>query len=281
MAAPTSASLPPSSRRLEAANQAQTAQLRAVTLAALLSLWRALGSWRDTDVARFVRLASPTLLAAQERMAALTAAYLSRQVALLGGTPLRQAPAPVGLVRAGVRGVPLSEELERPFHDVWSALHDGQALTEAVQAGADRLSSLASTDLQLAKTHSAREVLANEHRVVGYRRVLEGAHSCGLCVVASTQRYHKADLMPIHPGCDCSVAPIIGDEDPGRVLDEQRVVAAHDAIRERFGDTTASARRSGQVPDYRDVLVIHQHGEIGPVLARRGDAFTGPAELHT
>jgi len=27
------------------------------------------------------------------------------------------------------------------------------------------------------------------------------------------------------------------------------------------------------------VLVEHVHGEIGPVLARRGDHFTGPDEI--
>jgi hypothetical protein len=274
------ASSQPASSRLEAANQAQSAQLRAAMLAALLGLWRSLGSWRETDIERFVRLATPILLGAQTRMTALTAAYLSRQVAAITGNPLRQAPAPTRLTGEVLRGVPLADEYARPFHDVWTALHDGKPLNDAVQAGADRLTSLATTDLQLAKTHSARAVLAGEEHVVGYRRVLEGAHSCGLCIVASTQRYHKADLMPIHPGCDCSVAPIIGTHDPGRTIDEQRLADAHQAIAERFAGHDSGARGTGAIPDYRRVLVVHEHGEIGPVLGVRGQKFTSPTDLH-
>lgn len=265
---------------LTEANQQQSAQLRTTLLAALAGLWVRLGSWRETDVDRFVRLAGPFVQAAQQRMVALTAAYLSRQVAALTGEPLRHAPAPVGMLSEPLRGVPLAEEYARPFHDVWTALHDGKPLTEAVQTGRDRLENLAATDLQLAKTHSARQVMSGDRRIVGYRRVLEGAYSCGLCVVASTQRYHKADLMPIHPGCDCSVAPIVGDKDPGLVIDEQRLAGAHQAIADRFGKAEAGARAAGTVPNYRDVLVTHEHGEIGPVLAVRSQHWTGPSDLH-
>lgn len=31
--------------------------------------------------------------------------------------------------------------------------------------------------------------------------------------------------------------------------------------------------------DYSDVLVVHEHGEIGPVLGFRGDHFTGPSDI--
>jgi hypothetical protein len=270
------ASPQPASSRLEAANQAQSAQLRLAMVGALLTLWRGLGSWRETDIERFVRLAMPVLRASQQRMTALTAAYLSRQVALLLREPVKLAAVAPPL---NVRGIPLLEEYGRPFHDVWSALHDGKPLTEALQVGERRLESLATTDLQLAKTHTSRQILASNDNVVGYRRVLEGPHSCGLCVLASTQRYHAGDLMPIHPGCDCSVAPIIGSHDPGRVIDADRLAAAHQAIAERFGATSAAGAGSGSLPDYRDLLVVHHHGEIGPVLAVRGQAFTGPAAM--
>ena len=280
------ASRQPAVSSLAAANQQQTAQLRAQLLAALAGIWLRLGSWRETDIERFVRLAVPLVQGAQTRMSALTAAYLSRQVALTTGEPLRHAPAPTAVVREPLRGVPLAEEYARPFHDVWTALHDQKPLPEAVQAGQNRLTNLAATDLQLAKTHSARAVMDREPRIAGYRRVLEGPHSCGLCIVASTQRYHKADLMPIHPGCDCSVWPIVGDSDPGLVINEQHLGDVHQAIADTFGRNSAAARdipgafRDGKPIQYSDVLVTHHHGEIGPVLAVRGNAWTGPSDLH-
>jgi hypothetical protein len=130
----------------------------------------------------------------------------------------------------------------------------------------------AATDLQLAKTHSSRFVLGGKDHVVGYRRVLEGRKSCGLCIVASTQRYHKDDLMPIHGHCDCGVEPIFGDADPGQVVDTSTLEGVHAAIEERFGVSD----RSGRDPvDFRQVLVTHEHGELGPVLAVKGQQFTG------
>jgi len=274
----TSRSRLPAADALAAANQAQSAQLRAALLAALATLWRGLGSWHGSDVDRFLRLARPVLLGAQQRMTALTAAYLTRQVALLTGMPHQ--PAGIPTPAAGdLRGLPLDEEYTRPFRTVWTELAAGTDLPAAVDRGQQRLENLAATDLQLAKTYASRELLRDNKRVIGYRRVLEGAQSCGLCIVASTQRYHKADLMPIHPGCDCSIAPIVGTADPGHVLDEQRLDDVHAAIADRFGKSTADARGGTRVPDYRKVLVVHQHGEIGPVLTVRGQRFTGPSNL--
>jgi hypothetical protein len=34
-----------------------------------------------------------------------------------------------------------------------------------------------------------------------------------------------------------------------------------------------SARDARQV-DYRKILVVHEHGELGPILAKRGNNFT-------
>jgi hypothetical protein len=56
-------------------------------------------------------------------------------------------------------------------------------------------------------------------RLVGYRRVLTG-RSCMFCAAAATKRYRKRDLMPLHARCDCSVAPIFPDSDPGDLLNE-------------------------------------------------------------
>jgi hypothetical protein len=257
--------------RLIGANQAAVKQVRARVEAFLRATWTNLGSWRDADVQRWVGQAVPVVLGAQRQVASLTDAYLAQ---LLGvgptGVPFAQ------VTGAAVRGVDPAEVYQRPGKTVWGELSNGAALLDAVARGADRAVSIAMTDLQLTKTHSARYVLDRHDGVVGYRRVLTGSHSCGLCAVASTQRYHKRDLMPIHPACDCAVAPIIGSEDPGQVIDEQRLQATHDAIQERFGISDRGAR---DPIDYRHALVINHHGEIGPVLGVRGQHFTGPGDI--
>jgi hypothetical protein len=172
-------------------------------------------------------------------------------------------------------------------------------LTEAVAAGERRAQTLALTDVELAVTHTVRERLAAEPRIKYYRRVLTGAESCGLCVIASTQRYRKRDLLPIHPNCDCVVAPILGDEDPGQIINSTRISDdalptgetrsgvpvydddglidadllsrdVHDAIRREFGDVAFDARGI----DYRKILLVEQHGELGPVLTVARHKFT-------
>lgn len=251
-------------------------RIRDQVVAAVLGVFDRLGSWRDADIERFTAVVVPVILGAQRQMASLTDAYIAAVLSdMLGATvrPVGGEP-PVGSVVRG--GTEPAEVYARPIRTVWRTLADGQDVPAALKAGRLRLWQLTTTDLQLAKTHAAARSMAADGRVAGYRRVLKGSRSCGLCVVASTQRYHKARLMPIHPGCDCGVVPIVGGTDPGHVLNESRLENVHDAIQQRFGVSDRSAR----VPDYRDVLVTHEHGELGPVLARKGDAFTGPDDLH-
>jgi hypothetical protein len=176
---------------------------------------------------------------------------------------------------------------------------DRKPLTAAVGDGERRVRSLALTDVELAVTHTARERLKDEPEVRFYRRVLTGAESCGLCIIASTQRYRKRDLLPIHPNCDCVVAPILGDQDPGRSINSTRVSdeasptgetadgvpiygpddvldtefltrEVHDAIRETFGEVAFDARQI----DYRKILLVERHGELGPVLTVERHKFT-------
>lgn len=172
-------------------------------------------------------------------------------------------------------------------------------LTEAVKRGLNRAEQSTLTDIELAVTHAARDRLADEPRVKFFRRVLTGAESCGLCVIASTQRYHKKNLLPIHNNCDCVISPIYGDKDPGRIINSKRVSDeatqsgetlsgvpifeddqllntdlltddVHKAILEEFGEMAFDGRRL----DYRKVLLVQEHGELGPVLTVARHKFT-------
>lgn len=267
---------------LIAANARATYALRQRTLALLNALWRGLGTWHKPDVDRFAPQAAGIVAQAQLQMSHLTAAFLQAYGDRLGDHIAAQSLTdPTAL-----RKVDPLEEYARPFVNVWTALGNGKSLPDAVQVGQERLDSLAATDVQLAKTHTAQKALSRDARIVGYRRVLEGPYSCGLCIVASTQRYHQAELMPVHPGCDCDVVPIYGDHDPGRLLNAGTLADVHDAVRQRFGVDSTAAREipgiyngKGDPTLYRDVIITHHHGEIGPVLGVRGQDFTGPSDL--
>jgi hypothetical protein len=134
-------------------------------------------------------------------------------------------------------------------------------LTDAIARGERRAKLIGLTDLELAVTHTVRERLAEEPRYRYYRRVLTGAENCGLCVVASTQRYRKGDLMPIHPNCDCVVEPL--PDDAPHVIDRDLLESAHQAIAETFGKAAIDARSI----DYRKIITVQNHAEMGPLLA--------------
>ena len=277
------------------------ARLRTGMLAALLALWGDLSSWRDEDAQEFAEQAAPVVVGSQEAMATLTDAYLAMLLGDMLGALLQVAGV---TLPDNLRGVPPEQVYQRPFVDIWRALADDVPLPEAVRRGGHRMQNLATTDLQLAKTHAVRQALAARPQVVGYRRVLTGSENCGLCVIASTQRYHRAELLPIHPGCDCAVAPLLGDQDPGQVINAAKLTKGatatgatktgvrvfagadvvdagelldplHQAVQERFG----ASDRGGRQIDYRKVITVHEHGEIGPVLSVKGQAFTGPDDI--
>ncbi|WP_406202604.1 hypothetical protein OG331_31800 [Streptomyces sp. NBC_01017] len=248
-----------------------TGRLRERLLAFVLGAFESLGNYRDADAAGFVEQVLPVVLGAQQQIGALTDAYLATMVAdMFGG-----AAAPAGVKLADdLRGVPAAEVYARPFATVWTALGEGRDMTEAVGLGRNRLRSVTDTDLQLARTHAARQSMRRS-RAKFYRRRLSGSKNCALCVLASTQRYRVEKLMPIHPGCHCKPVPIPGDRDPGQIIDERLLEDAHDAIARTVGQSD----RGGRAPDYREIIITREHGEIGPLLAVRRHEFTGPKDV--
>lgn len=284
---------------LIAAYVAATVALRA-RVKLMTDAWFGAEGYRTQGAEAFINAMVPTLDIAQQTMADLTSAYLTQQIVTLGGGTTAAVGIPSSLVTgSAIRGVDPAEVLRRPYEQLWTALSQGKSLDQAVQIGRVRAESISMTNLQLAKTAAGREVMRGDSRVVGYRRVLTGLHSCGLCIIASSQRYHKADLMPIHPSCDCAIAPIIGTHDPGRSINSATLTQGalmsgktesgvpvyghdgtielgdlvgpvHDAIQERFGQHASDARTI----DYRKVLITHEHGEYGPTLAVASHSFT-------
>lgn len=240
--------------------------------------------WLDFDLSNAVEVEQAVPLiagrveAASMRVAASTDMYLSSTIAVATGTTPRVLGVSIEDVATfALRGISSSVMYRRPMNAVFASLAAGVGVESARALGMERMRKIAATNIQLAKTHTARSRMRKEDGIAGYRRVLNGPKNCGLCIVASTQRYHVGDLQPIHPGCDCTVAPIIGDRDPGQVIDPGRLENAHGALEATFGKSDSGARQFASIDDeiiwYRDVLVVNQHGEIGPVLGVRGHSW--------
>ncbi|MFB7919217.1 hypothetical protein [Streptomyces sp. NPDC056061] len=246
------------------------------TLGRVTRTWTGLGSWRDTDVRRFERTALPVLLAGQRQVASLTASYLEQLYREVDGRARRVDLDLDTVTGRALRDVDPAEVYRRPFKEVWAALGDDVSLDEALNRGAYRLETIAKTDLQLARTHTVREVGEQMPHFTYTVRELQGEYDCALCMIASTQRYLKRDLAPIHPGCDCLVKLVTADEDPGQVIDEEKLERIHDAVEEALGKSD----RGGRAVDYRKIIVANDHGEMGPVLGFAGQRFTGPDDIN-
>lgn len=255
------------------------------------NVFRQLGSWRDDDVERFIGLVGPQIDAIKLQAAQLQAAYY-QEVAKANGeafTPVvvRSSDLTEQVLRNGAER---TEVYRRPFVEAYTALAGNELLRTAVERGATRVSSIAETDVQLASREAGLRQRQNNTNIVGYRRVLTGSENCALCAIASTQRYRRNNLKPIHPGCDCGEEPIYGDFDPGQVIDPTGLDSIHEALQTQLGVSDAQARDaqigkfvqyedSQRLADFTEIIVTREHGEYGPTLAWRDQKFTGPSDL--
>lgn len=223
-------------------------------------MWASMPDYRDEAVETMARALAPRVLAGQLQTAELTRAYLIGCASELGLTVT--APAIDREAVIGMRGVDPLKVYQRPGMTTWTALSRGKTLEQAVSAGGLRLTQLIGGDLQNAKRVQSRDTM----RATGgryYRRILTGRENCALCVIASTQRYHVENLLPIHPGCDCNVGPLPAGMAVDQVIDAETLEAAHKAVEARTG----ASDRGGRLPEYKDIILTTEHGEYGPVIS--------------
>ncbi|WP_123955424.1 hypothetical protein [Frondihabitans sp. 762G35] len=248
-------------------------------LAYVLGMFLSLDAYRDADAARFTTAVVPRMEAGQLRAAQLTDAYMARSAAgLLGGSIVRGLIVDVSFM--ALRHVAGELVMRRPFTAMYTELANGGTMTDAVEAAKHRLTSIVYTNQQLAKTHSATNALERSG-VPGFERFLTGRENCSLCVVASTQRYHSGQLLPIHPGCDCGVRPILSLKDE-QVIHPDRLAAIHAAVDDHTGVSDPGAREIDRLnprSDYLDLIATRTHGEIGPVLTWRDQHFTSLSQI--
>lgn len=239
---------------------------RQLTMRSALSSWDALGYYDGPAVEAWAARVAPLVDGASAQIGALTDAYVG---AVLGESPLG-VPSEL-LSSTALRDVDAEALLRRGGETVWTGISDGQPPDSAISAGRARIVEMIGTNLQLSHTHSARYLLGAK-RTTGYQRVPRGSKSCALCLLASTQRYHSDTLMPIHPGCHCAVLPFDGPA-YGHVIDPDKRDAVYDALEAQTGSRALTSEQ------YKQHVVVHNHGEIGPVLYRSDSYFTGPHAL--
>lgn len=248
--------------RLTEAYDSQVHAIRQQITAFGQAYWDSLPHYRASAVEDMIEAITPRVTAGQLRIADLTRAYLAQCARELGWKVVLPS-IDQGEIR-GARGVDPRVVYRRPAVDVYTALAAGKPLPQAAAEGRLRLTQLIGGDMQLAKVHASRQSMRG-YPAEGqfYRRVLTGRENCALCVVASTQRYYRGDLLPIHPGCDCDVQPLPPGLAVNQVIDEDLLEQVHQITADRLGVSD----RGGRTPDYRKLLTVSEHGEYGPTLS--------------
>lgn len=170
--------------------------------------WDRLGSWDEVDIERFARRVDPVFTAARQATVNASAGYYS----------LATETAPVLVPDVAIA---VQANLRAPFTAYWHGLAEGRPWDEALAAGRSRATSTA-VDYVASTSRRTASFVAGDG-IVGWRRVLT-ANSCAWCATVSTQRYRSAESADFgHDHCDCIVAPIYGDADPGQVINQVRV----------------------------------------------------------
>jgi hypothetical protein len=226
---------------------------------------------------RFTGLVVPLVDGTVAQVGTLAEAYLTVLDGSEGFTPPRQPPVPP-TIRGGT---PTVDVYHRAVVQARVAIANGRSFTEAMRQARNRATSTAQTDVMLANRQALDNSTRSRPWITGYRRVLTG-RSCVFCATASTQRYKRANLAPLHPVCDCDIAPIYGTADPGQILNRPML----DRLKARgpeywkdagFVDTDGNPVPPDLVPDRK--VEVYEHGELGPTLADSAHAHTGIGDL--
>lgn len=180
--------------------------------------------------------------------------------------------------------------------DVYGRVADGARYDQVVQGMEEpkarqralvRISAAAHTDMTLA-VRAQYEAALKQGRTVradAWRRILRPELSqsgpCGLCVVAADRVYSTGDLLPLHDRCVCEVLPIMGDLDPGLLLNDDDLKRLYAAAGEAIGvdraETGGGKRQGGALKKIR--VALTEHGELGPVLTRADHNFRGMQQV--
>jgi len=221
--------------------------------------WRRLPDLRDERIPGFLAATLPVVKAGQGRAVALTSAYLSKKLGV----------APVGLdveslVGANARGgVDPAEVYRRPFITARAAIFS-IGIAAATEKGLSRLMATADMDVALSG-RDANLAFAGQSgdQIIGWTRVADGG-CCDFCQSIDGATTGPDEPQPLHNRCGCTADPITHSSSPGfSGFGLGSILAAGVVIGEGIA-----------------AVMIHEHGELGPVIGAAGDNFAGPDDLN-
>lgn len=249
-------------------------------LRALLQIWLPFLWWGRPDMVNAAAAASAAQVdVATRRARRLSRTFMLRQFDLMGvdtdalppiedvyprsETPIVEVyKRPARQLEHLIREKRRQQELEERQPEPWP-----ETVTDVEwRVFEERLTSLVEDDMAATARDEANKVMRATPEIIGYRRVIHPEFSktgtCGLCVVASSRFYTKAELMPLHDKCKCTISPLTKTMDLGLRLNDDDLAKIYEAA----GSTYAE--------DLKKITVqIREHGELGPILTRKGDAF--------
>jgi len=237
--------------------------------AAATAAWLTFEDWYDpTAVMDLAGEAAELSMAGRDLIAGLAGEYVDQVLFLLSSSTLGGNRREAGLPPVR-NGADMRLVHARPAEAFRRAIATGADEDTARQAAVRRASGLVVSDLVLTERNAQQTRMATRG-VVGYRRVirpeLSRTGTCGLCIAASDRIYKVGTLMPIHPPwCKCKMMPVVGDDDPGRSLNEADLKRLYEGA----GSTAAADLK-------RTRYTVDEHGELGPLLTKRGQRFRGP-----
>jgi hypothetical protein len=157
-------------------------------------------------------------------------------------------------------GADMDDVYQRGVITARRMLGEGAQWSAAMAAGRARTIQAARADIALANRTALTAV--NESvgsAVTRWVRVPDG-ESCGFCAEAAGWTYSDPEQSPLHPGCGCTLEPVLEGE--SSQLSVPRTSVDEDNASE------AAAVEDGEA-DY----TIHDHGELGAVAYPAGQSF--------
>jgi hypothetical protein len=240
----------------------------------LLALWISFTAYYEGDaVQQFAERVARLVTTAQRMAGRITEQHLRQQVRLMGSELARSLPTTpiLDLPEALRYGADAVEVYQRPIRQVRYLESVEEVPREtAVETARQRLEKAALADLQLARSVTAQQVLYRFPQASGWRRIIhpELGSVCGLCIAAADRVYQRLNRMDIHPGCKCTILPIVGSLDPGGQLNAEDLRRLYEAAGSTDSRKLAAVR-----------IATFDHGELGPILKPDGTEIKSQREV--
>jgi hypothetical protein len=183
-------------------------------------------------------------------------------------------------------GRPLTRALTTPLLLVTTALRQGRLPEDALQLGRARATRIVAAESLGAPRRALGDLLREEDRVTGWRRV-PSRNACGACLaLASGEARSKADLPETHGCCRCTAEPVVRGvreriiRPTGREIFDAYSHAEQAALfHGRGGAEKAELIRSGAVPFdaliQRDEMAVTSDQFTEAPLAALAELATG------